>query len=350
MPDRRSSQVQLRTVHGHERAFVVAGRGPALLLLHGVGCDHRTWDPVIEQLTTRYTVIAPDLLGHGRSGKPRADYSLGGFANGMRDLLAILGIDRVTVVGHSFGGGVAMQFAYQFPQFAERLVMVAPGGLGREVSPFLRALTLPGGGTALAVAATPPVRTALRLVGGRAHALGLPGTADLPGALGVLRGKSDPAERDAFLHVLRGVLDWRGQVVGMLDRAYLAQGMPTCVVWGSRDTVLPVTHAQRAREAIPGARIEVIREAGHFPHEDTPDRFVQILHDFIATTTPSVYDAKTWRRALRSGRATTAARTGLRRPTGTSVDRDTGPTAGWRPDAARETDLGRAVNTARTAG
>jgi pimeloyl-ACP methyl ester carboxylesterase len=314
VPGRSSTQVQVRAVHGHDRAYVLAGRGPAVLLLHGVGCDHRTWDPVIDQLAARYTVIAPDLLGHGRSGKPRADYSLGGFANGMRDLLAILGIDRVTVVGHSFGGGVAMQFAYQFPQFAERLVMVAPGGLGREVNPILRGLTLPGGGAALAVAAAPPVHAALRVVGGRAHAMGLPGTADIPGALGVLRGKSDPAERDAFLHVLRGVLDWRGQVVGMIDRAYLAQEMPTCVVWGSRDTVLPVSHAQRAREAIPGARIEVIREAGHFPHEDFPDRFAAILNDFIATTRPSVYDAKKWRTALRRGRAGQAARVGLRAP------------------------------------
>lgn len=332
MPGRTSTQLQMRAVHGHDRAYVLAGRGPALLLLHGVGCDHRTWEPLIDRLAARYTVIAPDLLGHGRSGKPRADYSLGGFANGMRDLLAILGIDRVTVVGHSFGGGVAMQFAYQFPQFAERLVMVAPGGLGREVNPILRGLTLPGGGAALAVAATPPVRAALQLVGGRAHAIGLPGTADIPGAIGVLRGKSDPAERDAFLHVLRGVLDWRGQVVGMLDRAYLAQDMPTCVVWGSRDTVLPVAHAQRAREAIPGARIEVIREAGHFPHEDFPERFATILNDFIATTQPSVYDAKKWRRALRRGRAGHSARVGLRAPVdapaGTEVTPAVARTAG----------------------
>ncbi|HOZ59006.1 MAG TPA: alpha/beta fold hydrolase [Nakamurella multipartita] len=333
MAGRKSLRVQTRTVHGHRRAYVLAGRGPALLLLHGVGCDHHTWDPVIEHLSRRYTVIAPDLLGHGDSAKPRADYSLGGFANGMRDLLAILGIDRVTVVGHSFGGGVAMQFAYQFPQYAERLVMVAPGGLGPEVNPILRGLTLPGGSTALAVAATPPVYAALRLVGGRAHAIGLPGTADIPGALGVLKGKADPAERDAFLHVLRAVVDWKGQVVSMTDRAYLAREMPTCLVWGSRDTVLPVVHAQRARAVIPAARIEVITGAGHFPHEEKPDQFVEILDDFIAATAPSVYDAKKWRTALRRGRAGEAARVGLRIP------------KDLRPE-----DLARAPEPARTAG
>ena len=132
MPRTRTLRVQTRVVHGHRRAFVMMGRGPALLLLHGLGCDHTTWSPVIERLSRQFTVIAPDLLGHGASDKPRADYTLGGYANGMRDLLALLGIDRVTVVGHSFGGGIAMQFAYQFPQYTERLMLVAPGGLGRR--------------------------------------------------------------------------------------------------------------------------------------------------------------------------------------------------------------------------
>lgn len=315
MPGVDAPRLQTRTVHGHRRAFVLTGRGPALLLLHGVGCDHHTWDPVIERLARRFTVIAPDLLGHGESAKPRGDYSLGGFANGMRDLLAVLGVDRVTVVGHSFGGGVAMQFAYQFPQYTERLVLIAPGGLGREVNPVLRGLTLPGGSAALAVASAPPVFTAMRLLGRGAHAVGLPGTADIPGALGVLRGKWDPAERDAFVHVLRGVMDWRGQVVSMSDRAYLARDMPTCVVWGSEDTVLPVAQAENARRVIPGARIEVFRGAGHFPHEQFPDRFASILVDFVGTTAPSVHDPKRWRRLLRRGREAARPRsTGLRVP------------------------------------
>ncbi len=313
---RSDVRVQTRIVHGHRRAYVLTGRGPALLLLHGLGCDHRTWDPVIAQLSRRYTVIAPDLLGHGASGKPRADYSLGGFANGMRDLLAILGIDRVTVVGHSFGGGVAMQFAYQFPHLTERLMLVAPGGLGREVNSLLRGLTLPGASAALAVAATPPVFAAMRVIGHGAHAIGLPGTADVPNALGALQGKSDAAERDAFLHVLRGVIDWRGQVVSMTDRAYLTRDMPTCVVWGSEDTVLPVQHAENARELMPGARIEIFRGAGHFPHEQFPERFVSVVTDFVGVTAPSVHDPKRWRSLLRRGRDATRPRTtGLRVPT-----------------------------------
>jgi pimeloyl-ACP methyl ester carboxylesterase len=150
--------VQYLTIHGHRRAFVKVGQGPVVLLLHGLGCDHTTWEPVIDSLARRYTVIAPDLLGHGLSAKPRADYSVGGYANGMRDLLTCLGVDRVTVVGHSFGGGVAMQFAYQFPERTERLILVASGGLGPEVSPFIRAITTPGFHPVMGALTLPGVR------------------------------------------------------------------------------------------------------------------------------------------------------------------------------------------------
>src|SRR4051812_12207612 len=151
-------EVQFVTLHGHRRAYVKVGEGPALLLLHGLGCDHTTWEPVLDSLARRYTVIAPDLLGHGLSDKPRADYSVGGYANGMRDLLTVLGIDKVTVLGHSFGGGVAIQFAYQFPERTERMVLVAPGGLGPEVSPAIRAITLLGFHQAMSVMMLPGVR------------------------------------------------------------------------------------------------------------------------------------------------------------------------------------------------
>src|SRR4051812_30101546 len=160
----RQHRVHYVTVHGHRRAFVKLGSGPAVLLLHGLGCDHRTWLPVIDALSRHYTVIAPDLLGHGRSDKPRADYSVGGFANGMRDLLTVLGIDRATIVGHSFGGGVAMQFAYQFPESVERAVLVSSGGLGHGVSIALRAATLPGAATVLRVASAIAPRPLARLV------------------------------------------------------------------------------------------------------------------------------------------------------------------------------------------
>lgn len=127
-------RLAFRTIHGYRRAYRIAGSGPVLLLIHGIGDNSATWDSVHAQLAEHFTVIAPDLLGHGQSDKPRADYSVAAYANGMRDLLAVLDIERVTVVGHSLGGGVAMQFTYQFPHLVERLILVAPGGVTKDVN------------------------------------------------------------------------------------------------------------------------------------------------------------------------------------------------------------------------
>ncbi|WP_340538066.1 alpha/beta fold hydrolase [Nocardioides sp. GXZ039] len=295
-------EVQYVQMHGHRRAFVKAGSGPALLLLHGLGCDHTTWAPVIDALAERYTVIAPDLLGHGQSAKPRADYSVGGYANGMRDLLTVLGIDKATVVGHSFGGGVAMQFAYQFPERTERLMLVASGGLGPEVAAGIRAITTPGFHQMMGVLALPGIRHAgvagLRL----ASRSRIPGTRDLDEVARIYDTFKDPRARAAIRHVVRAVVDWQGQIVTMSDRAYLTEAMPIAVVWGLDDYVIPVSHAQNAAAIAPGARVEVIENAGHFPHKDHPELFVEILHDWVSHTTPAVYSRAKWRGLLRKGR------------------------------------------------
>ena len=204
-----SIEVQKVTIHGHRRAFVKMGSGPALLLLHGLGCDHTTWLPVIEQLAKKYTVIAPDLLGHGASDKPRADYSVGGYANGMRDLLTVLNIDKVTVVGHSLGGGVAMQFGYQFPERTERMVLVAPGGLGPEVTALIRAVTLPGFNPLMGLLTVPGLRHAT-VAGMRALSrTGMTLTHDLDEVAEIYDSFKDPAARKAISHVVRAVVDHR---------------------------------------------------------------------------------------------------------------------------------------------
>ncbi len=289
-------------VHGHSRAFTIAGSGPPLLLLHGIGSNRFTWRPVLPALARKFTVIAPDLLGHGESAKPRADYSIGGFANGMRDLLGVLGMERATVVGHSFGGGVAMQFAYQFPERTDRVVLEASGGLGREVTPLLRMLTLPGARHVLAALDQVPGNLPVRAVGGLARVLP-PGamkadTAEVASVLDGLRGREG---RSAFLHVLSHVIDWRGQVVTMRDRAYLAAGMPIMVIWGEGDTVLPVSHATAAVESMPAARLLTMPEVGHFPHAERPAEFAETIIDFVATTAPSSWDPQQWRALLRRG-------------------------------------------------
>jgi pimeloyl-ACP methyl ester carboxylesterase len=298
----KSLEVQYLTIHGHKRAFVKAGSGPALLLLHGLGCNHTTWAPVIAALSRRYTVIAPDLLGHGCSDKPRADYSVGGYANGMRDLLTVLGIDKVTVVGHSFGGGVAMQFAYQFPERTERMVLVAPGGLGPEVTAAIRAVTLPGFHQLMGVANLPGVRHVTRASLRGLAMSGISLARDLDEVADIVGSFRDPAARRAIRHVVSAVVDWRGQIVTMVDRGYLTQAMPMCVIWGTDDAVIPVKHAETAAEFAPGATVEVIPNAGHFPHKDHPQRFVKILDEFIRTHPAATYHRGRWRQLLKNGR------------------------------------------------
>ncbi len=307
----KAVEVQYLTIHGHERAFVKVGTGPALLLLHGLGCDHTTWLPVLAALSRRYTVIAPDLLGHGRSAKPRADYSVGGYANGMRDLLTVLGVDKVTVVGHSFGGGVAMQFAYQFPERTERLVLVAPGGLGPEVTMAIRAVTMPGFHQVMGLLTLPLVRQATTTSLRTLAASRVPLVRDLDEVAAIVESFRDPRARRAIRQVVSSVVDWRGQVVTMADRAYLTAAMPMCVVWGSDDAVIPVRQARRIAELAPGATVEVVQDAGHFPHKDHPQRFVRILDEFVRTHPPATYHRGRWRALLRHGAPGPAAPAGL---------------------------------------
>ncbi|MCW2762805.1 MAG: hsaD 3 [Marmoricola sp.] len=308
-PDPGSAiELQRITIHGHERGYVRMGEGPALLLLHGLGCDHTTWSPVIQDLARHFTVIAPDLLGHGVSAKPRADYSVGGFANGMRDLLTVLNIDRVTVVGHSFGGGIAMQFAYQFPERTDRMILVAPGGLGPEVSRFIRAVTLPGFHQVMGVATLPVIRQVGK-AGLRAMSRSrITSARDLGEVADIYESFKDPHARAAIRHVVRSVVDMKGQIVTMVDRAYLTQAMPMLVIWGTDDAVIPATHAENVARIAPGAVVEVLPNSGHFPHKDHPDRFVKIVQTFVKATQPASYHRGRWRQLLRNGPAQPANR------------------------------------------
>lgn len=298
-----SPTLQFRTIHGYRRAFRVAGSGPAILLIHGIGDNSTTWHTVQSLLARRYTVIAPDLLGHGQSDKPRADYSVAAYANGMRDLLSVLDIDRVTVVGHSLGGGVAMQFAYQFPQLVDRLVLVGAGGVSKDVNVALRVAALPMATEALALLRLPLVLPALQAIGRFGGAmLGSTGLGrDLPDALRVLADLPEPTASSAFARTLRAVVDWRGQVVTMLDRCYLTESVPVQLVWGSHDSVIPVSHAWLAHAAMPGSTLEIFEGSGHFPFHDDADRFVDVVQRFIDTTIPAEYDHEMLRGLLRTG-------------------------------------------------
>ena len=275
-------------LHGHRVSYRTAGDGgPVVLLIHGiVGCAEQ-WDQVVPLLAERYTVVAPDLLGHGQSAKPRGDYSLGAYAASVRDLLVALGHRRATVVGHSLGGGVAMQFAYEYPPFAERLVLVSSGGLGREVHPLLRAATLPGSELVLPLIAHQRFHGVGAAVGQALDRLGLRAGPDLAEMARGYGSLADADARRAFIHSLRAVLDITGQRVSAADRLYLAALLPSLIIWGSRDPLIPIEHATVAHRGLPDSRLEVFEDVGHFPQLQDPVRFAHTLTDFIETTEPT---------------------------------------------------------------
>ncbi|MGA9870243.1 MAG: alpha/beta hydrolase [Rhodococcus sp. (in: high G+C Gram-positive bacteria)] len=306
VPD-ATPRLMYRTVHGYRRAFRMVGQGPALLLVHGIGDNSETWNEVIPHLARNFTVIAPDLLGHGQSDKPRADYSVAAYANGMRDLLSVLGVEHVTVVGHSLGGGVAMQFSYQFPHMVDRLVLVSSGGVTKDVHPLLRLASLPLASEAVKLLRLPGALPAVKFAGNLIAKLNgsplRPGAMlhDTPDLVRILSGLPDPTAHEAYLRTLRAVVDWRGQVVTMLDRCYLTEHLPVLLVWGDQDSVIPVSHAHLAHAAMPGSQLTVFGRSGHFPFRDDPMRFLQVVEDFAASTPALDFEEARWRNLLING-------------------------------------------------
>ena len=282
--DRGPEDLQQVSIHGHKVCFRLAGSGPLIVFVHGITGNSRQWVPVMEALRDRFTVFAPDLLGHGESAKPRGDYSLGAYASGIRDLLIGLGAEPATVVGHSLGGGIAMQLAYQYPERCGRLALVSSGGIGRDVSLLLRAASLPGSEIVL------PLITHSRLlglgtaVGSVLGRVGLRAGPDIAEAAKGYASLNDRETRAAFLHTLRAVIDPTGQRVSAMDRLYLAQAMPSMVIWGERDPIIPAEHGQLAHAAMPGSRLELIPGAGHFPQLSDPQRVARLLTEFIDET------------------------------------------------------------------
>ena len=299
------SLVEHIDIHGHRVSYRRAGEGPAILLIHGLALSSATWKYVIPALAERHTVLAPDLFGHGESAKPRGDYSLGAHASGLRDLMVALGIERATFVGHSLGGGIAMQLGYQFPERCERLVLVASGGLGKEVNALLRAVALPGAEYVLPVLLTPWLRLRAEAAGGFLRRFGWRPSSTLDQVWRSYTNLTSPEGQKAFVHTVRSVIDVAGQRVSARDRLYLASEVPTMIVWGEDDNIIPVAHARATHDAIPGSRLEILPGAGHFLPFEEPTWFAEVLLDFLRTTEPARVDADFFRRTLleRSGRS-----------------------------------------------
>jgi pimeloyl-ACP methyl ester carboxylesterase len=294
-------------IHGHSVCFRLAGQGPLIVLVHGVTGNSDQWEPVMHALRDRYTVFAPDLLGHGESAKPRGDYSLGAYASGIRDLLIGLSAEPATIVGHSLGGGIAMQLAYQFPERCGRLVLMSSGGIARDVHPLLRAASLPGSEIVL------PIITHTRLldigaaVGRALGKIGLQTGPDIAEGARGYASLSDAGARAAFLHTIRAVIDPMGQRISALDRLYLAEKMPSLIIHGDRDQIIPVDHAEIAHEAMPGSRLEILPGAGHFPQLAEPTKIARLLSEFIDETEAAEVEAEDMRELVLSRMAADAA-------------------------------------------
>jgi pimeloyl-ACP methyl ester carboxylesterase len=281
-------------LHGHRVIYRAVGSGPPVVLIHGMVNSSRHWREVALRLAERHTVIAPDLIGHGDSATPRGDYSLGAHAAAIRDLLTAIDVHAATVVGHSLGGGVAMQFFWQFPERVERLVLVSSGGLGPEVSPLLRGAALPGASLAVRLAGNPSVVAGLSGIAERLEARGSPRAAQVRAVVRALRPLEHPGARKAFLETLRSVIDVRGQRVSAVDRLYLLGPVPTLVVWGERDNTIPLAHGRAAHELIPNSRFEALPRAAHFPHLEDPEGLARVLADFLERTPPRSLDEDDW--------------------------------------------------------
>ena len=272
------------SIHDQRITYRTAGSGPVVLLIHGMAGSATTWRQAMPGLAERFTVVAPDLIGHGRSDKPQGDYSLGAFACTLRDLLVALGHERATVVGQSLGGGVALQFSYQYPERTERLALVGSGGLGQEVNPILRFLSLPGAENVLRLACSGPVRGALASVGQGATRVGLHPAPVVTELWRSYASLGDDATRHAFFRTLRAVVDPSGQAVSASNRLHMAAEVPTLIIWGDADPIIPVSHAYAAHDSMPGSHLEVFPGVGHYPHCEEPELFVEVLSDFIENT------------------------------------------------------------------
>jgi pimeloyl-ACP methyl ester carboxylesterase len=281
-------------LHGHRVIYRIAGDGPPVVLIHGMVNSSKHWEEVALRLADRYTVVAPDLLGHGDSAAVRGDYSLGAHACSIRDLLTTIGIERATVVGHSLGGGIAMQFFYQFPQRVERLALISSGGLGHEVSPMLRGAALPGAGSGIWLVANRRVRAALERAGERLRVRGSRKGVYLQAVARAMKPLQDAAARRAFVQTLRSVIDVRGQHVSAIDRLYLLGELPTLIVWGGRDNTIPMAHGLAAHELIPNSRFVTLPKAAHFPNLEDPQGLADALLDWLDDSEPGLIEDSEW--------------------------------------------------------
>ena len=281
---RTTAARQFVALNGRVLAYrELPGTGTPVLLIHGIGSSGDTWGDIPERLSAHgVAVVSVDLPGHGESSRGPGDYSLGSTASILRDLLDHLGIERVHLVGHSLGGGVSMQFAYQFPERVDTMTLVSSGGLGEETFTGLRAASLPGSEFALKWAINARTLKGASWVGDKLGRIGLHPHALSPRALETVSWLGEDDRRAAFLATLRSVVSPRGQSVSALDKLHLMSGRRILIIWGDRDPMIPMKHGENAHALLPGSRFVVFPGAAHEPHVHDPDRFADLVLEHVS--------------------------------------------------------------------
>lgn len=275
-------------LHGAQMAYRRwSGEGDPVVLVHGVGDSMRTWGELPVALASAgRAVIAVDLLGHGQSDRGNGDLSLGGQANALRDLFDHLQVTRAHMVGHSLGGGVCLQFAYQYSERVSSMTLIDSGGLGREVNTSLRAATLPGSRFVIHAITSPGVTDKLRALARGLDRAGLPQTGLTEHIVDTLSNLHEPERMAGFVDTLRTVIGLDGQRISALGHQVLIDPRRTLIVWGVRDVILPVTHGEHLHELLPGSSLLLVPAAGHSPHLDNPEMVARAILDHTGAGLP----------------------------------------------------------------
>lgn len=261
-------------VDGARVHWAEIGSGRPLVLLHGMGDSHRTWKHVAPALAEGRRVIMPDLAGHGRSSRPDASYALEWHSRIMSRWAVLHGLEDIDVVGHSFGGGVAQVMLLEPLPRIRRLVLVAAGGLGREVRKTLRLASLPH---IVERIGQPFMKLGTKATLGRKrHGFSAADIAELAAM------NRTPGTARAFARTVRGVIDWRGQHRSFFQRVHEIDALPAIsVLWGSEDTIIPPSHGEQFACALQGVSLQRFEGCGHYLHREAPARFVREVRAFL---------------------------------------------------------------------
>lgn len=272
------------TASGHQMSYVTGGSGPPMVLLHGLGANSFTWRYVLPTLMQHYTIFAPDMFGCGDSDKANVDFSLHAMAGYVNGFMEAVGLDRAIFVGHSLGGGLTMQYCHEYPGHAERIVLVSSGGLGTDLHWLLRISTLPGANGIIGAMADPRTRLpqlSRTMEQRRLHRLDQEFDPDTQTMLDRFQSYET---RQAFLSMLRHVGGLKGQRLSAL--AHLGElTVPVLLIWGARDSTIPVSHGRHALSFIPFAHLEVLPNCYHRPQIEAPRRFNELILDFLRAET-----------------------------------------------------------------